>query len=107
MVMMDSPLAEDDVVMIESVQEISSNKNGFIDPRKLNHSENANGNGNEDSNENGNGHIDFEEDMVNMSDISEHSVDTQLSALTTRKAYLPTGCCYDDRMKLHANADFS
>ena len=25
----------------------------------------------------------------------------------SRKHYLPTGCCYDDRMKLHANADFS
>ncbi|KAI9053957.1 hypothetical protein LZ554_002901 [Drepanopeziza brunnea f. sp. 'monogermtubi'] len=24
-----------------------------------------------------------------------------------RKAGLPTGCCYDDRMKFHANADFS
>ncbi|KAK4184869.1 histone deacetylase clr3 [Podospora australis] len=23
-----------------------------------------------------------------------------------RKGLLPTGCCYDDRMKLHANADF-
>ncbi|CAK7203248.1 Histone deacetylase hda1 [Sporothrix eucalyptigena] len=23
-----------------------------------------------------------------------------------RRALLPTGCCYDDRMKLHANADF-
>ncbi|KAI1825160.1 histone deacetylase [Xylaria intraflava] len=23
-----------------------------------------------------------------------------------RKGILPTGCCYDDRMKLHANADF-
>ncbi|KAK4171349.1 putative histone deacetylase A [Triangularia setosa] len=23
-----------------------------------------------------------------------------------RKGVLPTGCCYDDRMKLHANADF-
>lgn len=24
----------------------------------------------------------------------------------TRRSQLPTGCCYDDRMKLHANADF-
>ncbi|KAI2641993.1 histone deacetylase [Xylaria nigripes] len=23
-----------------------------------------------------------------------------------RRGFLPTGCCYDDRMKLHANADF-
>jgi histone deacetylase 6 len=27
--------------------------------------------------------------------------------VSPRKKYLPTGCCYDDRMKLHANADFS
>ncbi|RAL66505.1 hypothetical protein DID88_006195 [Monilinia fructigena] len=26
---------------------------------------------------------------------------------TPRQAYLPTGCCYDDRMKLHASGDFS
>ncbi|KAI0205778.1 histone deacetylase [Astrocystis sublimbata] len=25
---------------------------------------------------------------------------------TKRRGMLPTGCCYDDRMKLHANADF-
>ncbi|KAI1366365.1 histone deacetylase [Xylaria arbuscula] len=25
---------------------------------------------------------------------------------TQRRSQLPTGCCYDDRMKLHANADF-
>ncbi|PHH76146.1 hypothetical protein CDD83_4310 [Cordyceps sp. RAO-2017] len=24
-----------------------------------------------------------------------------------RRGLLPTGCCYDDRMKLHMNADFS
>ncbi|KAI0402978.1 histone deacetylase [Xylaria palmicola] len=26
--------------------------------------------------------------------------------LLRRRSQLPTGCCYDDRMKLHANADF-
>ncbi|RDW95348.1 hypothetical protein BP5796_01111 [Coleophoma crateriformis] len=25
----------------------------------------------------------------------------------SRRFYLPTGCCYDDRMRLHANADYS
>ena len=36
------------------------------------------------------------------------SSSTESSVLPTgRKAFLPTGCCYDDRMKLHANADWS
>lgn len=28
-------------------------------------------------------------------------------AAVIRRGHLPTGCCYDDRMKIHANADFS
>ncbi|RKF63027.1 Histone deacetylase clr3 [Erysiphe neolycopersici] len=32
---------------------------------------------------------------------------TKIQPVISRKSYLPTGCCYDDRMKLHANADFS
>ncbi|KAI6249026.1 Histone deacetylase [Erysiphe necator] len=32
---------------------------------------------------------------------------TKIRPVISRKPYLPTGCCYDDRMKLHANADFS
>lgn len=31
----------------------------------------------------------------------------RIRSIEPRKFYLPTGCCYDDRMKLHANADFS
>ncbi|KFY58770.1 hypothetical protein V496_05973 [Pseudogymnoascus sp. VKM F-4515 (FW-2607)] len=93
MVMMDSPNGGD-VFMVESVAE--NNGDGFMDPRAMHLPEN------------GNGDIDFEEDdAANMSDISEHSIDSQALSPTVRKKYLPTGCCYDDRMKLHANADFS
>ncbi|KFZ00118.1 hypothetical protein V500_01173 [Pseudogymnoascus sp. VKM F-4518 (FW-2643)] len=97
MVMMDSPNGGD-VVMVESAIENSNNGNGFIDPRDMHLTEN------------GNGDVNFEEeeeDVANMSDISEHSVDSQALSPPIRKKYLPTGCCYDDRMKLHANADFS
>jgi histone deacetylase 6 len=39
----------------------------------------------------------------------DSSVDPQDMALDQlrRRGLLPTGCCYDDRMKLHMNADFS
>jgi histone deacetylase 6 len=39
----------------------------------------------------------------------EESQPSSLAASTAipRQHFLPTGCCYDDRMKLHANADFS
>lgn len=46
-------------------------------------------------------------DMNVDTDESEDSSEAELRAnsmLQRRK--LPTGCCYDDRMKLHANADF-
>ncbi|KAI1104458.1 putative histone deacetylase A [Jackrogersella minutella] len=40
-------------------------------------------------------------------DESEASSDTDnLTRSMRRRGLLPTGCCYDDRMKLHANADF-
>lgn len=40
-------------------------------------------------------------------DDSDESVDTEdLIKTMRRRGLLPTGCCYDDRMKLHANADF-
>ncbi|OBT80163.1 hypothetical protein VF21_00614 [Pseudogymnoascus sp. 05NY08] len=101
MVMMDSANGND-VVMAESVLE--NGGNGFIDPRDMHLAENG-------PTENGDsiGHLNFEEeeDAADMSDISEHSVDSQALTFTGRKKHLPTGCCYDDRMKLHANADFS
>ncbi|KAI1780603.1 putative histone deacetylase A [Hypoxylon cercidicola] len=43
---------------------------------------------------------------VDMDD-SEESTDTdEPIKLMRKRGLLPTGCCYDDRMKLHANADF-
>ncbi|KAI2617403.1 putative histone deacetylase A [Hypoxylon sp. NC1633] len=40
-------------------------------------------------------------------DESESSDDTkEVIVSMQRRGLLPTGCCYDDRMKLHANADF-
>lgn len=39
---------------------------------------------------------------------SEPSViEETIAQLRVRRGLLPTGCCYDDRMKLHMNADFS
>lgn len=39
---------------------------------------------------------------------SEPSViEDTIARLRVRRGLLPTGCCYDDRMKLHMNADFS
>ncbi|KJZ78848.1 hypothetical protein HIM_01621 [Hirsutella minnesotensis 3608] len=39
----------------------------------------------------------------------ESPASSQISASVqpSRRGLLPTGCCYDDRMKLHMNADFS
>ncbi|OBT59650.1 hypothetical protein VE04_00159 [Pseudogymnoascus sp. 24MN13] len=102
MVMMDSAHGND-VVMAESV--VENGGNGFIDPRDMHIIENG-----LTENGDGIGQLNFEEeeeDAADMSDISEHSVDSQALTFTGRKKHLPTGCCYDDRMKLHANADFS
>lgn len=44
-------------------------------------------------------------ESVDYSDNAE-SLKSEQKALL-REYHLPTGCCYDDRMKLHANADFS
>ncbi|KAF3766385.1 Arginase/deacetylase [Cryphonectria parasitica EP155] len=46
-----------------------------------------------------------ETDEADDLDTPQHSVDQQLRPVV-RRAQLPTGVCYDDRMKLHANADF-
>jgi histone deacetylase 6 len=37
----------------------------------------------------------------------QESQETELQSPSTRRFFLPTGCCYDARMKMHANADFS
>ncbi|XXG97593.1 hypothetical protein Hte_003899 [Hypoxylon texense] len=43
---------------------------------------------------------------VDMDDSDESSGSDEPIKLMMRRGLLPTGCCYDDRMKLHANADF-
>lgn len=44
-------------------------------------------------------------DEADEMDTPQDSID-QPSRQVTRRGQLPTGVCYDDRMKLHANADF-
>lgn len=95
MVMMDAQ--HEDTLMVEAVVHDDHNTAGFIDPRALQ----TNGDGNV---------FDFEADMANMSDGSEVIAVSRTSSPPPpklRRSLLPTGCCYDERMKLHANADFS
>ncbi|KAG4030058.1 hypothetical protein MFRU_013g00820 [Monilinia fructicola] len=70
-----------------------SNGNGYVDPRFLTSTENAHVTYDE---------LDHDDEMYS----SSSSEDMKIIA-TPRQAYLPTGCCYDDRMKLHASGDFS
>lgn len=57
----------------------------------------------------GSGGGDGETPSVSVDYESESEPDEQSVALEQlrRRGLLPTGCCYDDRMKLHMNADFS
>lgn len=67
-------------------------QNGFMDPRVLNTLED----------------VDLPDSTEPVSrDESQPISDTPKIVPPRRAANLPTGCCYDDRMKLHANADFS
>ncbi|QSZ32676.1 hypothetical protein DSL72_002255 [Monilinia vaccinii-corymbosi] len=76
-----------------SIDGMLSNGNGFVDPRVLTSMENA--------------HVTYGDyDPEDEMDSSSSSEDMKIIA-TPRQAYLPTGCCYDDRMKLHATGDFS
>lgn len=82
-----------DTVMEESEQAHFTNgngQNGFVDPRVLN---------TPDDPSPGSTQPESREESQLSSDMTK--------ALKHRKYFLPTGCCYDDRMKLHANADFS
>lgn len=49
--------------------------------------------------------FDLPDEMEDIKSESESSISSPPPA--PRKGWRPTGCCYDDRMKLHANADFS
>ncbi|CAD6451949.1 7497f604-a3dc-42be-a176-7ed16bdd1e0e-CDS [Sclerotinia trifoliorum] len=70
----------------------NGNENVFVDPRVLISTEDV---------EIAYDDLEAEDEMD-----SSSSEDTKIIA-TPRQAYLPTGCCYDDRMKLHATGDFS
>jgi histone deacetylase 6 len=77
--------------------------NGFVDPRMLQQP------------------LDFDMSMPPISEMTKPLIQAEVMEIRSseksllqkvtppigRIGWLPTGCCYDDRMKLHANADFS
>jgi len=86
--------SDGDTIMQNNSHSTNENhENGFVDPRVLNQIHDHD--------------LDLpdstQEDSLEQSQTSSGSS----SPPTARKAFLPTGCCYDDRMKLHANADWS
>ncbi|KAL2066696.1 hypothetical protein VTL71DRAFT_2768 [Oculimacula yallundae] len=66
--------------------------NGFMDPRVLNQFED----------------LDLPEstELESGDGSRQSSEESKLIVEGRRRALLPTGCCYDGRMKLHANADY-
>jgi histone deacetylase 6 len=74
---------------MELEAEVRRDENGFIDPRDVYRLEDAD-------------FMDGSADEKSDPDRSQSS-----SPPVPRKFWKPTGCCYDDRMKLHANAEFS
>ena len=95
---MDPPLpselvqtSEVDIVMQDNDAGAEAHlKNGLMDPGVLNRIED----------------LDLP-DSTPESDSPEESQSSELPVSQPRKFFLPTGCCYDARMKMHANADFS
>ncbi len=65
-------------------------QNGFMDPRVLQIDD-----------------LDLPDSTEPTSRDESQPTSESTKAAVARKSNLPTGCCYDDRMKLHANADFS
>ncbi|TVY27665.1 Histone deacetylase [Lachnellula hyalina] len=89
-----------DTVMQDNIHSFNTNtnghlQNGFVDPRALESTEPSN------TTNQFPGTADDETPSQ-----SQHSSDIATQT-THRKLSLPTGCCYDIRMKYHANADFS
>jgi histone deacetylase 6 len=79
-------LMQNDSTIMDDVAQVT--QNGFINPELLRPQE------------------------AQSSETTESQVETESfsetdTAAILRKGFLPTGCCYDDRMKCHANADFS
>ncbi len=91
---MDYPIRED-AVMGGAQPEQFMGANGFIDPRNLQaHPEPTIA-----------VHQDVFEDMPDV--IREDEEYAQSDSAEVNRRLLPTGVCYDERMTLHANADFS
>ena len=87
--------SEADVLMEGNGNSHESNgimSNGFMDPRVLNRLEDLD-------------LPDSTEEPYSRDESLPSTAD--MRSVIPRKAFLPTGCCYDDRMQLHANADFS
>jgi histone deacetylase 6 len=97
---MDVPLAstvmqssEMDTVMRDNEEPFAVNgsvQNGFIDPRELQPYPSDQ----------------EKQDSATESPSRSHS-SMSVTKFSGRKSFLPTGCCYDDRMKFHANADYT
>ena len=66
-------------------------QNGFMDPRVLDQM----------------GDLDLPNSATEDSSLEDSQASDDLSEAAPRRFFLPTGCCYDARMKMHANADFS
>jgi histone deacetylase 6 len=83
--------SETDTIMQdgEAVNNESHLQNGFVDPQ-LDQSEDL------DPNDSSSPYVSQEE-----------SQELEVFESNPRRFFLPTGCCYDPRMKMHANADFS
>ncbi|TVY57878.1 Histone deacetylase clr3, partial [Lachnellula suecica] len=87
-----SSVVDADTVMQDNVHSYTSNGhlgngNGYMDPRAL--------------------HVAPDLDSVEDESAGQSQQSSEVSQAIGRKLHLPTGCCYDNRMKYHANADFS
>ncbi|RDL33974.1 Arginase [Venustampulla echinocandica] len=93
--MLQSSEVDTDTIMQGNELRYSANanvQNGFMDPREL-HPFQSN-----DLTESTEDHSPSQ---------SQRTTETTTTSNALRRLLLPTGCCYDDRMKYHANADFS
>jgi histone deacetylase 6 len=86
--------SEEDTVMQDNGNGVAHFSNGFVNPESR-----------ADDEPNGSVHDDSEDDDESVSDLDNPIEHPDISL--RKYAFLPTGLCYDDRMKLHANADFT
>lgn len=97
MVMMDPP--QEDTVMGGAEPQVYAEPNGFINPRDLFNPPPPQPT------------LTAEEFLQEMEDMPEPEDEfgdaDNVKIQQNPRRNLPTGCCYDERMKLHANADFS